>query len=208
MSNSSNIEIQCLALTKMVLHAARWSHHAVNGVLLGPASAEGSKDNSSGLVIADAVPLFHQQLALAPMLDVALTQIEQRFSAQGLEIVGYYQANENVRDVVPDFVAMKITEKIAENYDSACLIMLDNRKMSVNLESAPVIVSQLTQDGKWKNRDKSSVLVEPSSLLTVSNLLQRRVDQEITDFDLHLDDITCDWANLNLNALVRSFETA
>lgn len=53
-----------------------------------------------------------------------------------------------------------------------------------------------------------SVLVESSSLQTVSTLLQRRVDQEITDFDLHLDDITCDWANLNLNALVRSFEAA
>uniref|UniRef100_A0A6A7FZ41 ER membrane protein complex subunit 9-like n=2 Tax=Hirondellea gigas TaxID=1518452 RepID=A0A6A7FZ41_9CRUS len=207
MTSSGNIHMKCLALTKMLLHAARWGHLAVNGVLLGP-SSEAGKDSTNTLVITDAVPLFHQQLALSPMLDVALTQIEQRYSAQGLEIVGYYQANENVKDVVPDFVAKKITEKIAENYDSSCLVMIDNRKVCMELSSSPLIVSQLTQDGKWKNRDNKSVIVDQSSLDTVSDLLRRRVFHEITDFDLHFDDITLDWANTNLNKLMGSYAVA
>ncbi|XP_018023393.1 ER membrane protein complex subunit 9 [Hyalella azteca] len=205
MSSNNQVNIKCAALAKIVLHSARWSHLAVNGVLLGPSLDAGK---TSELEIVDAVPLFHQQLSLAPMLDVALNMVETHYRSKGLQIVGYYQANEHVKDVVPDFVAMKITEKIAENYDSACLIMLDNRKVCLQMESNPLIVSQVTQDGKWKNRDKSCVTLESRSLSSVSELLQKQVHQEIVDFDLHFDDISFNWTNAPINDLINSFVAA
>lgn len=50
----------------MILHAAKYPHLAVNGILLG--SKEG-KD------IVDVVPLFHQCLHVSPMAEIALVQV-------------------------------------------------------------------------------------------------------------------------------------
>ena len=36
-----------------------------------------------------------------------------------------------------------------------CLFQIDNSHMCLDLLSAPVIVSQLTSEGKWKSKDKS-----------------------------------------------------
>lgn len=54
----------------MLLHAAKYPHKAVNGVLVGE---ESTQDNE--IYALDAVPLFHQTLGLAPMLEVALNQV-------------------------------------------------------------------------------------------------------------------------------------
>jgi len=54
----------------MLLHAAKYPHKAVNGVLLGE---DGEQDDE--VYVLDAVPLFHQCLGLAPMLEVALNQV-------------------------------------------------------------------------------------------------------------------------------------
>ena len=59
------------AYIKIVLHAAKYPHCSVNGVLL----ADLRKKDGRSVVIVDAVPFFHQALALAPMLEVALTQV-------------------------------------------------------------------------------------------------------------------------------------
>lgn len=82
MSNS-NIALGSIALSKMVLHAARYSHLAVNGILLGTIAT----GNSSDVEIIDAVPLFHHTLALAPMLDVALTQVSALPSMQDIALM-------------------------------------------------------------------------------------------------------------------------
>lgn len=68
---SGDISLGCSALTKMLLHAARYPHSAVSGVVL----AQGKGGDSSNMVLVDAVPLFHLQLGLAPMLEVALTRV-------------------------------------------------------------------------------------------------------------------------------------
>lgn len=58
------------AYSKILLHACKYPHKAVNGVLIS-SSVGGSAD----AVIVDAIPLFHQCLGLAPMLEVALAQV-------------------------------------------------------------------------------------------------------------------------------------
>lgn len=58
---------------KVLLHACKYPHKAVNGILL----AEESSKNSDTIRIVDAVPLFHQCLGLAAMLEIALTQVDK-----------------------------------------------------------------------------------------------------------------------------------
>ena len=56
------------AIMKMILHAAKYPHRAVNGVIIGTVASDRSVE------MVDAVPLFHSHLALAPMLETALFQ--------------------------------------------------------------------------------------------------------------------------------------
>ena len=66
-----DITFSARSYSKVLLHASRYPHKAVNGVLLGFFD---SNDNGRMRVL-DAVPLFHQCLGLAPMLEIALTQV-------------------------------------------------------------------------------------------------------------------------------------
>lgn len=64
------VEISARAYVKMCLHAARYPHAAVNGLLLAPAPGSGQC-----LCLTDCVPLFHSHLGLSVMLEVALNQV-------------------------------------------------------------------------------------------------------------------------------------
>lgn len=64
------VEISARAYGKMCLHASRYPHAAVNGLLLAPATRSGEC-----LCLTDCVPLFHSHLALSVMLEVALNQV-------------------------------------------------------------------------------------------------------------------------------------
>ena len=66
----SACELSKLAYSKIILHALKYPHTAINGILLAP---EGS--NSHSLKYVDAIPLFHHNLGLTPMLEVALMQV-------------------------------------------------------------------------------------------------------------------------------------
>lgn len=65
-----DITISCTTLAKILLHAAKYPHLAVSGVILSSKKIDGSE-----IFYIDSVPLFHGQLGLAPMLEVALTQV-------------------------------------------------------------------------------------------------------------------------------------
>ena len=61
--------ISARAYSKILLHASKYPHKAVCGVLI-------SKENVDNVIeVMDAVPLFHLCLGLAPMMEVALTQV-------------------------------------------------------------------------------------------------------------------------------------
>lgn len=68
---SDTIKLLPRAYVKMILHAAKYPHCAVNGILLS------SKDSASGkkTTIVDAMPLFHQCLNVTPMAEIALIQV-------------------------------------------------------------------------------------------------------------------------------------
>lgn len=60
------------AFSKILLHAAKYPHRSINGVLLVRKQPE--KDAKKVLIV-ECIPLFHLSLTLAPMMEVALTQV-------------------------------------------------------------------------------------------------------------------------------------
>ncbi|XP_027698834.1 ER membrane protein complex subunit 9 [Vombatus ursinus] len=189
------VEISARAYVKMCLHAARYPHAAVNGLLLAQAPQAGGC-----LCLSDCVPLFHSHLALSVMLEVALNQVDV-WGAQGsLVVAGYYHANASMNDQSPGPLALKIAGRIAEFFPGAVLIMLDNRKLVPQPRVPPIIVLE-TRDRRWVPKDKNLVMwrdwEESRQLLRA--LLEGRAHQLLVDFDAHLDDIRRDWTNQQLN---------
>ncbi|XP_015272154.1 PREDICTED: ER membrane protein complex subunit 9, partial [Gekko japonicus] len=117
------IEICARAYVKMCLHAARYPHTAVNGLLLAQKRRATVAGQADCLCVTDCVPLFHSNLSLTVMLEVALNQIDLWSAESDLLLAGYYQANSGIDDKSPSPLAQKTAGRIAELYDDAVLIM-------------------------------------------------------------------------------------
>jgi len=202
------------AYAKMILHAAKYPHCAVNGLLL----AQAHKDSRKCLVLTDCIPLFHQSEGLTPMLEVALGQVEARCDRAGLAIAGYYHANRSLKDNSVDIFSQKIADKVAENVltsrrgpGSAVLVTIDNKRLSLVLETPALLVQMVSDAGggteggaaaaaaKWRNLAAKGVGVDDDTLGLTSNMVQRKIYKDLMDFDNHLDDVTQDYLNVEIN---------
>nr|CAG4648849.1 EOG090X0C9C [Polyphemus pediculus] len=195
---ASSCELSKLAYSKIILHSVKYPQSAINGVLL-------SQDNhTSNVKIVDSIPLFHNNLGLTPMLEVALMQIDSYCRSAGLVIAGYYQANDSLVEQGPDFVGQKVCEKIAEHFPNAILVIVNNQQLGKRMTQPSINVIQYA-DGRWKVKDKESVKLLPNNetvLSFTSGLLQDKRYQSLIDFDDHLDDISQDWLNLNFKKVI------
>ncbi|XP_020664972.3 ER membrane protein complex subunit 9 [Pogona vitticeps] len=195
----AEVEISPRAYVKMCLHAARYPHAAVNGLLLAQ-RCQAASGQPECLCITDCVPLFHCNLSLTVMLEVALNQVDIWSSESDLLLAGYYQANSGIDDKSPSPLAQKIAGRIAELYDSAILIMLDNCKFTRNPRVPPIVVLE-QKDRQWVPKDKNLVMWSDweSSRHICKSLLETKAYTQLVDFDAHLDDIREDWTNQQLN---------
>ena len=71
--NMAEITVGIQAYAKLLLHAAKYPHCAVNGILL--AEDNKSSKEKKQIKFVDCIPLFHISLTLAPMLEAALLQV-------------------------------------------------------------------------------------------------------------------------------------
>ena len=95
----SEVQLSLRAYAKILSHVVQFPYTAVNGVLLTVAGDDlEDKEEDRRIDIVDAVPLFHYNISLTPMLTVALTQIEEYATNRSLKIAGYYHANEYCND--------------------------------------------------------------------------------------------------------------
>ncbi|KAF4520816.1 hypothetical protein B566_EDAN007111 [Ephemera danica] len=186
------VKFSAQAYCKMILHAAKYPHAPVNGVLLA------TDKKGGGVTIVDCVPLFHLSLNLAPMTEIALTQIEHIATSQHQVIAGYYQAFENMRDMGNDRPVHRLAEKIAENYSNACLVTIDNRHVTLPQEQVAIVVSQYN-DGKWGPKMRAGLEQENATLEAASLLLQLQSYDQLVDFDNHLDCPSKNWMNPEVN---------
>ena len=76
MVGATRYELRQEAYVKLVLHALKHKTSAVNGVLIGRVAEDAkASDGKVTVEVTDCVPLFHGQLGLLPMLELALTQV-------------------------------------------------------------------------------------------------------------------------------------
>lgn len=102
------IQLTSQAYCKMLLHAAKYPHYAVNGLLVAEKTKEKKKDrdHSEPILCVDCVPLFHGTLALAPMLEVALTMVR----------VVYILYSRLLAPLTQDSIRLYITELITSKF--------------------------------------------------------------------------------------------
>ncbi|KAM3821837.1 ER membrane protein complex subunit 9 isoform 1-T4 [Vipera latastei] len=193
------VEISPRAYVKMCLHAARYPHVGVNGLLLAH-KRRPTAGAPECLYITDCVPLFHNNLSLTVMLEVALNQVDSWSAESNLFLAGYYQANPGMDDKSPTTLAQRTAARIAELCDEAVLIMLDNRKFTINPRLPPLTVLE-QRDRQWLPKDKNLVMWSDweASRHICKSLLEAKVYSRLVDFDSHLDDIRQDWTNQQLN---------
>ena len=89
--------------------------------------------------------MLHINTALAPMTEVALSQIEAEVGQSGLMIAGLYHAHDNIRDNHVDTFSQKIADRIADNVPGTILITLDSKRLSLNIDTPGLIVQQHDQ---------------------------------------------------------------
>ncbi|KAG1354075.1 ER membrane protein complex subunit 8/9 [Cocos nucifera] len=187
-------EVAQAAYIKLVLHALKHCCSPVGGLLVGRLS----DDDASTVQIGDAIPLTHSQIGLLPSLELALIQVEEHFGAEGLNVVGYYQANERYDDTELGNAAKKIGDHIFRYFPRAALLLLDNKRLEELLKGKgrDLAVQLYTRDSSkgWRQAglDGSSQLTikEPSANVLLLDYVSSEKWHDIVDFDDHLDDIS------------------
>lgn len=211
----SKYEISQTAYVKLVLHALKHKASAVNGILVGrlrqsPASDDDNNNNTESVEIIDAIPLSHAQLGLLPTLEIAITQGEEYFASKGdrLSVVGYYHANERYEDLELSSLAKKIGDHISRYCPQAAILLLDNKLVEELPKggSKKPVVQLYTRDASkvWRQAGSSGslgvrlVFKEPAANTVLWDYITEGREQDVVDFDEHLDDISKDWLNSNL----------
>ncbi|XP_031625314.1 ER membrane protein complex subunit 8/9 homolog [Contarinia nasturtii] len=189
----TNYKISSRAYSKMVLHAAKYPHCAINGLLLAS-----SKDTSNNIEIVDVMPLFHQNLHLSPMAEIALVQTEALAAANDLQIAGYYAACELFQDnTIEKAPGVKIADKVAENNPNAAFIILNNTILG-GKDNGPSLNVYQNKENHWVSTSFTLNQIN-ETLDAVELLIQRGAMKDLYDFDNHLDNIKNDFSNAHLN---------
>ncbi|KAG1671973.1 hypothetical protein FOA52_013345 [Chlamydomonas sp. UWO 241] len=191
-----------LPLLKILCHAAKHPQATVNGLLLGKASA-------SGVVVSDAVPLFHNSHGLAAPTEVAMSQVEAYTAEAGRpQIVGYYHCDAAMQSAEAGPIPRRIADGVASKHPGSVLVLLDNKKLGVFLAQGSAGVPHpfelFTHEGKgWKREVPEAFTVGGSGGAenlreSFSGMLRACSHRALADFEEHLDDVSKDWTNPRL----------
>lgn len=190
-----NYKVSSRAYAKMILHAAKYPHCAINGLLL---TSNNNSSSNNTIEIVDVMPLFHQCLHVSPVAEVALLQAEALVAAENLQIGGYYAACELLQDKTVDKApGSRIAERIAENNPNAAFIVLDNTLIGDKSNGAALNIWQ-NKDNHWV-QSTYTVASLTETLDAVDLLLERGAAKDLHDFDNHLDNLKNDWTNAHFN---------
>jgi hypothetical protein len=197
-----------LAYIKAVLHAFKHPSDAVCGLLLG-------KMNGNTLQVIDSIPLFHSQLTLMPMIDVALTQVKAACQ-DGNKVVGYYVANESLTDDTLSAHASRIANRVKDSFKDAVVWQIINARVPPKSDSLAITVYASSGKG-WSPSSADNMKIEfvkdsegEYKAIDTNEVfagLRKSIEEfafkELVDFDDHLADIQGDIWNVNLGDRIK-----
>ena len=175
-----------VAYTKVLLHAQKYPHCAVDGFLVGSSSASSGPPS---LTVDDALPLFHNGTT-ALLLEAATSMAEEHARSLSKSLVGYYFANAHLEDESVPAVAPGILGPLeAALAAPVCQLQLSNKRLADPRESGLVARTRRVGDaGSWNEE----LRVEATA---TSRYLDVPEEVGVVDFDLHFNDVTKDWRN-------------
>ncbi|KAK4687026.1 ER membrane protein complex subunit 8/9, partial [Tremellales sp. Uapishka_1] len=169
-----------------LLHAAAHPSN-LNGVFLSQASAS----SSSPIELATAVPLLHQYTSLSPMMEIGLDMVSIYAAERGLQISGYYQANERGNEL--GRIGERIRDKLGKEVFA---LVIDNEKIGSG--EIPYIVYPPSSSTPLESAEGHFSLPPAHSSLPTEALKLIREDnlhEGFGDFDDHLENVRIDWLN-------------
>ncbi|KAF9145469.1 hypothetical protein BGX30_008686 [Mortierella sp. GBA39] len=176
------------AYLKPLAHATKYPTGPVNGVFL-------AETNSTNVV--DAVPFFHFWGTLTPMLEVAMTQVDLHCQANGLRIIGYYEANERLEDEAFSLVGQKIASQIHHVNPEAFAVVIKNKNI---ISDEVAFLPYQFKEGQWRvskdaftDKNAGFSLENSSSPTVAAKALRGGLGEKLADFDNHLENIKEDW---------------
>ncbi|KAJ3383851.1 hypothetical protein HDU84_003373 [Entophlyctis sp. JEL0112] len=189
---STSTTLRSVALAKMALHAAKFPALSVLGVLLSP---------SSSADIADAVPVIHDLLPLASVLQAALQQIQIYSSRSNYKIVGVYVANQSLDDISIKPLTAAFANAVSKISGGD---PIDNKALLKSASELGILTFK-EANGAWKqssNRPQIVAFLNSRATLDgdvsklhekLSSLIAKDLQVDIHDFVNHLDDAAVDW---------------
>ncbi|VDN43141.1 unnamed protein product, partial [Gongylonema pulchrum] len=96
--------LQCYGM--MVLHAYKYPHRPVVGILVGRLT------RTNLFIIEHAVPVLHESATLGMVMELALVSVETYCNMGKNSVVGVYFCNETLSDNSLDHNAVRVAEKI------------------------------------------------------------------------------------------------
>ena len=183
------MRITTLAYAKVVLHAAKHASQAVLGVLL---AKQGSDE------VSEVAALAHGSVT-APVLEMAMLQLEKLAEARNLRIVGVYAGNERFEDTAVPHTAVTLATQIERNGDDVkpLVVLVDNVRMDHADEDEPAVLFCSDKRGAWKAGEGSGN-VEAGAVAQTRDMLEKEAYYGVFDFVEHLDDVKRDWLNSDL----------
>eukprot|EP00824_Muranothrix_gubernata_P017651 TRINITY_DN36039_c0_g1_i1.p2 TRINITY_DN36039_c0_g1~~TRINITY_DN36039_c0_g1_i1.p2 ORF type:complete len:203 (-),score=47.50 TRINITY_DN36039_c0_g1_i1:21-608(-) len=180
------------AYWKIVLHALKYPHLAVNGLLVGSLHKEGGDK----ITIVDAVPVAHGQVTLGMVMEAALLQTEAAFQDKNLRIVGYYHANERQGDRELPQLAKKLGDKLGTYFSPTCVLLVDNMKLTPPGDHVALRLYTTDARNQWRLGEETSLsMADPNPLGMLKDHVAEHRYHQLHDFEDHLEDVTRDWLN-------------
>ncbi|KAH9961775.1 hypothetical protein BC827DRAFT_1267441 [Russula dissimulans] len=169
-----------LAYAKIILHALKYPHQTVNGVLLGPTPTRGAT-----ISISDAVPLQHHWTNLSPMMEVGLGMVANYAHSNHLHVVGYYEAPARVGDTALSQVGERVVTKIKETFPTPVALVLDGSRL--NVQNGAALVPYVTVSSIFR-RAQDRLTFNPNLPARVLHLTRRsNILDQFWDFDDYLE---------------------
>jgi len=197
-----------LAYLKLVLHAAKYPHATVNGVLL-----TSSAPSSKTVLISDAVPLLHHWTTLSPMMEIGLDLAGTHADDNNARLVGYYEASDRTSDTSLSSTGERVYAKLTTSNPDAVALMFNAESFATGqaglvpflatptlhavLQPPPfplLVETEESPDSKSSTKAPLFLLESTGSPSKASDAIRKRhLHREFGDFDDHLEDVTIDW---------------
>lgn len=119
------------ACVKLLLHAAKHPADAVSGLLVG-------EEQGQGFAVTDAVPLFHHESPLAPLVEVSCAMVDTWCQREKKKIVGYYYASPFAAESLPSlsYTGERLADKVEANCSRACVLLVENQQLQSEAKPA------------------------------------------------------------------------